>query len=280
MRALGTIFQRRSTLALLVAGIAAATAMICSGQLGEEGTPMLPGMPWHVHDAARPHPRIITPGTESTPAQPGQPPSDAIVLFDGKDLSKWTNRRGSTISDPAKWKVENGYMEVAPSVGELLSREKFGDIQLHIEWASPAVVTASSQGRGNSGVLFMERYEIQVLDCYNNPTYADGSTGAIYGQWPPLVIPCRKPGEWQTYDIIFEAPKFDGDKVVKPVYFTVFHNGVLLHNHKESMGPMVFRQVAHYTAHAPEASLMLQAHNNPVRYRNIWVRRIGEYDKP
>jgi hypothetical protein len=118
------------------------------------------------------------------------------------------------------------------------------------------------------------------MDCYNNPTYADGSAGAIYGQWPPLVIPCRKPGEWQTYDIIFEAPKFEGEKVVKPVYFTVFHNGVLLHNHKESMGPMVFRQVAHYTPHAPEESLMLQAHNNPVRYRNIWVRRIGQYDKP
>jgi hypothetical protein len=280
MRALGTILQRRSTLALVVVGIVAATAMICSGQLGEEGTPMLPGMPWHVHDAARPHPRVITPGTESSQAQPGQPPSDAIVLFDGKDLSKWVNRRNGKITDPAAWKVENGYVEVVPSVGELLSKEKFGDIQLHIEWASPAVPTASSQGRGNSGVLFMERYEIQVLDCYNNPTYADGSTGAIYGQWPPLVIPCRKPGEWQTYDIIFEAPKFDGEKVVKPVYFTVFQNGVLLHNHKESMGPMVFRQVAHYTAHAPEVSLMLQAHNNPVRYRNIWVRRIGEYDKP
>jgi hypothetical protein len=280
MRGLGTIFQRRSTLALVVVGIVAATAMICSGQLGEEGTPMLPGMPWHVHDAARPHPRVITPGTESTQAQPGQPPSDAIVLFDGKDLSKWVNRRNGKVTDPAAWKVENGYMEVVPTAGDLISKEKFGDIQIHVEWASPSVVTGSSQGRGNSGVLVMERYEIQVMDCFNNPTYADGSAGAIYGQWPPLVIPCRKPGEWQTYDIIFEAPKFDGDKVVKPVYFTVFHNGVLLHNHKESMGPMVYRQVAHYTAHAPEASLMLQAHNNPVRYRNIWVRRIGEYDKP
>ena len=241
---------------------------------------MLPGMPWRVHDAARPRPRVVTPGTESTQAQAGQPPSDAIVLFDGKDLSKWVNRRNRTIADPAKWKVENGYVEVVSPAGELLTKEKFGDIQLHIEWASPSVVTGSSQGRGNSGVLFMERYEIQVMDCFNNPTYADGSAGAIYGQWPPLVIPCRKPGEWQTYDIIFEAPKFEGEKVVKPVYFTVFHNGVLLHNHKESMGPMVFRQVARYTPHAPEESLMLQAHNNPVRYRNIWVRRIGAYDKP
>jgi hypothetical protein len=280
MRGLGTILQRRSTLAVFAAGIVPATAMICSGQLGEEGTPMLPGMPWRVHDGARPRPRVVTPGTESTQAQPGQPPSDAIILFDGKDLSKWVNRRNGKITDPATWKVENGYVEVAPSAGELLSKEKFGDIQLHIEWASPSVVTSSSQGRGNSGVLFMERYEIQVMDCYNNPTYADGSAGAIYGQWPPLVIPCRKPGEWQSYDIIFEAPKFDGEKVVKPVYFTVFHNGVLLHNHKESMGPMVYRQVAHYTGHAPQESLMLQAHNNPVRYRNIWVRRIGEYDKP
>jgi hypothetical protein len=267
-------------MAALVAAIVVLGAAICSAQLGEEGTPMLPGLPYHVHDAARPHPKVITPGTESTQAQPGQPPSDAIVLFDGKDLSKWINRRGRNVIDPAQWKVENGYMEVVPTAGDLISKESFGDVQLHVEWSSPSVVTGSSQGRGNSGVLLMTRYEIQVLDCYNNPTYADGHAGSIYGQWPPLVNACRKPGEWQTYDIIFEAPKFEGEQLVKPVYFTVFHNGVMLHNHKESMGPMVFRQVAHYTPHEAQAPLMLQSHNNPVRYRNIWVRRIGEYDKP
>lgn len=260
--------------------IVAVTAMICSAQLGEQGTPMLPNQPYHVHGSERPHPKVITPGTESTQSQPGKSPSDAIVLFDGKDLSKWVNRRGRTVTDPATWKVENGYVEVVKGAGDLLSKEKFGSIQLHLEWASPAVIEGGSQGRGNSGVLFMERYEIQVLDCYDNPTYADGHAGSIYGQWPPLVNACRKPGEWQTYDIIFEAPVFDGDKLVRPVYFTVFHNGVMLHNHKESLGPMVFRRVAQYTPHEPTASLMLQNHNNPVHYRNIWVRPVGGYDKP
>ncbi|MGQ9633175.1 MAG: 3-keto-disaccharide hydrolase [Bryobacteraceae bacterium] len=259
--------------------ILAAAAWMGWAQLGEEGTPMLPGLPYRVHDASRPHPRVITPGTESTQERPGRPPSDAIVLFDGKDLSKWVNRRRGQVSE-AKWKVENGYMEVVAGTGDLLTKEKFGTGQYHIEWASPTVITGSSQGRGNSGVLIMERYEIQVLDCYKNPTYADGHAGAIYGQWPPLVNACREPGQWQTYDIIFEAPVFDGDKVVKPVYFTVLHNGVVIHNHQAAMGPMVFRQVARYKPHEPLASLMLQDHNNPVRYRNIWYRPLGEYDKP
>jgi len=129
-------------------------------------------------------------------------------------------------------------------------------------------------------VLLMGRYEIQVLDSYNNPTYADGQAGAIYGQWPPLVNATRKPGEWQTYDIVFEAPKFDGEKLVKAAYFTVFLNGLLLHNHKESMGPMVYRQVAHYRPQPAEDSLVLQNHNSAVRYRNIWIRRLGGYDAP
>jgi hypothetical protein len=262
----------------LVFGIVAAPAAL-RAQLGEEGTPMLPGQPYHVHGAERPHPKVITPGTASTQDQPGKPPSDAVVLFDGKDLSNWVNRRRGQLTE-AKWKVENGYVEVVRGAGDLLSKQKFGSGQYHVEWTSPTVIQGSSQGRGNSGVLIMERYEIQVLDCYQNPTYADGHAGAIYGQWPPLVNPCRKPGEWQTYDIVFEAPVFDGDKVVKPAYFTVFFNGVLVHNRKESMGPMVFRQVAHYTPHDPTASLMLQDHNNPVRFRNIWVRPLGEYDKP
>jgi hypothetical protein len=178
----------------------------------------------------------------------------------------------------AKWKVGEGYFEVAPHTGGLYTREKFGDCQLHVEWSSPTVVTGNSQGRGNSGVLLMSRYEIQVLDMWDNPTYADGGAGAIYGQWPPLVTAPRKPGEWNTYDIVFEAPQFQGDQLVKKAYATVFYNGVLAHNRKELMGPMVYRQVAHYTPHAVEEPIMLQDHNNPVRYRNIWIRRLRSYD--
>jgi hypothetical protein len=246
--------------------------------LGFTDTPILPGMKWHVHDPDRPHPPVVTPGATS-----GAAPSDAVVLFDGKDISKWTQyggAAGSTTPVEPKWKVGDGYFEVAPRTGSLYTREKFGTCQLHIEWASPGEVRGTSQNRGNSGVLFMSRYEIQVLDAYNNPTYADGSTGAIYGQWPPLALPARKPGEWNTYDIIFEAPQFDGDKLVKPAYFTVFYNGVVVHSHKESMGPMVYREVAKYVPHAAEEPLMLQDHNTPVRYRNIWLRRLGSYDPP
>ena len=176
------------------------------------------------------------------------------MLFDGKDLSKWVQRgRGAESAKELapKWKVGNGYFEVASRTGSLYTRQKFGTCQLHIEWASPSEVRSTSQDRGNSGVLFMSRYEVQVLDAYNNPTYADGTPGSIYGQWPPLALPARKPGEWNVYDIIFEAPEFDGQKLVKPAFLTVFYNGVVVHSHKESMGPMVYRQVAKYTPHAP-----------------------------
>src|SRR5580658_1209731 len=248
--------------------------------LGFTDTPMLPGLPFHVHDPARPHPRVVTPSDS-----PGGPPSDAIVLFDGKDLSHWTSHhsnisRGGADLAPAEWKVENGYVEVVPGKGDIATREKFGDVQVHAEWREPTEIEGNSQGRGNSGVILMSRYEIQVLDPYNNPTYADGQAGAIYGQWPPLVNPGRPPGEWQVYDIVFEAPRFDGEKLVKPAYFTVFLNGVLLHNRKESMGPMVYRQVAHYTPQPAEDSLLLQNHNNKVRFRNIWARRLSGYDQP
>ncbi len=237
--------------------------------LGFTDTPMLPGLPYHVHDPNRPHPPVVTPA-----AEPGGAPSDAIVLFDGKDLSKWTSHERNGNAGTPGWKVENGYVEVVPNTGDIMTKEKFGDCQVHVEWASPAEVRGNSQGRGNSGVLLMARYEIQVLDTYQNPTYADGQAGAVYGQWPPLANVARKPGEWQTYDIVFEAPKFDGEKLLKPAYFTVFWNGVLVQNHQESMGPMVYRQVAHYTPHAAEEPLLLQNHGNRVRFRNIWIRRL------
>jgi hypothetical protein len=264
--------------AAAISGAALTEAQQPNPDLGFKDTPMLPGLPYHVHDPDRPHPPAVTPA-----ATPGGPPSDAIVLFDGKDLSKWQNRgkgagRGRMLD--AQWKVGDGWFEIAPGTGDLLTREKFGDCQLHVEWASPADVRGNSQGRGNSGVLLMTRYEIQVLDAWNNPTYADGQASAIYGQWPPLASPARKPGEWNTYEIVFEAPRFEGEKLVKPAYFTVFYNGVMVHNRKESMGPMVYRQVAHYTPHPAEDSLMLQDHNNPVRYRNIWIRRLRTYDQP
>ena len=167
-----------------------------------------------MHDPDRPHPHVVTPGKE-----PGAAPSDAIVLFDGKDLSKWAQHgRGADsakLVDP-QWKVENGYFEVVPGTGDLFTREKFGDCQLHVEWSELPDVKGTSQARGNSGVLLMSRYEIQVLDPYNNPTYADGQASAIYGQFPPLVNPGRKPGEWQTYDIVFEAPRFEGERLLKP----------------------------------------------------------------
>jgi hypothetical protein len=245
---------------------------------GYTDTPVLPGQKWKVHDIDRPRPRVITPGSVY-----GAPPSDAIVLFGGKDLSKWEQRgKGADRAKmaPAAWKVENGYVEAATGTGDLFTKEKFGDCQLHIEWAAPSEIDGTSQWRGNSGVLFMSRYEIQVLDTYNNPTYADGGAGSIYGQWPPLVNPGRKPGEWQTYDIVFEAPKFEGEKLVKPVYFTIFFNGVVVQNRKEAIGRMAHRQVGTYAPHAPEEPLMLQDHDTPVRFRNIWIRRLRGYDEP
>lgn len=243
---------------------------------GFTDTPMLPGLPWRVHDPARPHPPVVTPG-----AAPGAPPSDAVVLFDGRDLSKWAHR--GTGADSGKlldsqWPVRTGYFESGRS-GSLYTRESFGDIQLHIEWASPSVISGNSQGRGNSGIFLMGQYEIQVLDSYNNRTYADGQAGAIYGQWPPLANAARQSGEWQTYDIVFEAPRFEGGKLVKPAFQTVFWNGVVIHNRKEAIGSTVYRRVAQYAPHAAELPLMIQDHENPVRFRNIWVRRLGSYDR-
>src|SRR5262249_21135194 len=184
---------------LLLLGVCAAFAQ----QPGYRDTPMLPGQKWRVHDADRPRPPRVTPA-----AAVGQPPSDGIVLFDGKDVSKWQHfdRLGNAM--PASWKVIDGYIEEGRR--DLVTREKFGDCQLHIEWMEPPDVKGSDQGRGNSGVMLMHRYEIQVLDSYENITYADGQAGAIYGQWPPMVNATRPAGEWQSYDIVFEAPRFEG----------------------------------------------------------------------
>jgi hypothetical protein len=259
----------------------AAVALVGQGTArpGFLDTPILPGQKWHVHDSTRPHPRVVTPGTASTQEHAGLAPSDAVLLFDGKDLSHWLNNRDGKTSAP-KWKLGDGYMEVVGGTGDLVSKEKFGDAQIHVEWASPAPPVGSDQMRGNSGVIIMSRYEIQVLDNYQSPTYADGFAAAIYGQFPPLVNAARKPGEWQTYDIAFEAPHFEKDKVVKPAYVTVFHNGVLVHHRQPIIGRMAYRQVGTYAPHGPEEPLLLQDHGCAVRYRNIWVRRLAGYDQP
>lgn len=251
-----------------------------SPSIGYEDTPLLPGGQWHVHDARRPQPTVVTPGTVSTPDAPGRPPSDAVILFDGSDLSAWRTASG----EPAGWLVENGYMQVPPrgttGGGDIWTREEFGDCQLHVEWATPNPPSGSSQGRGNSGIFLFGRYEIQVLDSYENPTYADGNAGAIYGQYPPLVNASREPGAWQTYDIVFTAPRFEGDHVAAPAYLTLIHNGVVLHAHTALMGGTTHKRSPQYAAHGGWGPLKLQDHGDPVRYRNLWVRRLKSYDEP
>ena len=245
---------------------------------GYTDTPLLPGLPWRVHDPARPQPAVVTPG-----AQPGAAPADAIVLFDGRDLSRWAHlgagANAGRFVDP-QWAVRDGYVEVVARTGSVYSRESFGDVQLHIEWAAPTTITGHSQARGNSGVFLMSLYEIQVLDSYDNRTYADGQAGAIYGQWPPLVNAARKPGEWQTYDVVFEAPRFENGKMMKPAFLTLFWNGIVVHHRKEVGGPTAHRTLPSYAKpHPAELPIMLQDHGDLVRYRNIWVRRLASYDQ-
>jgi hypothetical protein len=215
--------------------------------------------------AADPEPPIITPGksTESVP-----PPSDAIVLFDGKDLSKWRAADGKEMKD-AKWALKDGAMEVN-STGSIRTKDEFGDIQLHVEWAAPSEVKGESQGRGNSGVYLQGRYEIQVLDSYQNKTYPNGQAGSFYGHAAPLVNASRKPGEWQTYDIVFHAPKKGADGKVIPGSFTVFHNGVLVQDHTPVGGEAT--TAAAFSGLTEKGPLLLQDHGNPVRFRNIWLR--------
>jgi hypothetical protein len=248
----------------LLAFLAAGTAVVFG--LGYQDTPLIPGTKWHIHDGTRPQPPVITPGEK-----PGDPPSDAIVLFDGKDLSKWRSDNGD-----AKWVVKDGYFECVPKAGYLFTKDAYGpDIQLHIEWAAPTPASGSDQGRGNSGVFFFgQTYEIQVLDCYDNKTYPDGQTSALYGQWPPLVNACRKPGEWQTYDIVFQAPRWKDGQVETPAYVTVFHNGVLTQPHRALYGGTQHRTITPYKNHGEKGPLALQDHGNPVRYRNVWLREL------
>jgi hypothetical protein len=223
---------------------------------------------WEVHDPNRPMAPVVAPGPAGPPVPP---PADAVVLFDGKDLSKWTDAKGQ----PALWKVEDGYMEVVSKTGSVRTAQGFGDCQLHVEWMAPSPARGEGQDRGNSGVFLMDLYEIQVLDCYNNKTYADGQTAAIYGQYPPLVNACRPPGEWQTYDIVFHRPRFDTDGTLRvPARLTVFHNGLLVHECAQLTGPTAHKARPPYKMHADRLPISLQDHGHPVRFRNIWLRNL------
>lgn len=228
---------------------------------------------WKQHDLNRPVPPVVTPGTASTEETAGKPPSDAVVLFAGKDLSHWQGKDGG----PAKWKVAGGYMEVVKGTGDIQSREKFGDCQLHVEWEAPVPAAGEGQDRGNSGVFLMGKYEIQVLDSYHNRTYADGQAAAVYGQYPPLVNACRPPGQWQTYDIVFHRPRFSSaGKLLRPARVTVLQNGVLVQDNVALTGPTAHGQRPPYQAGPNRLPLGLQDHGNPVRFRNIWVRELEQ----
>jgi len=256
--------------------LAARQTFAADSPLGYTDTPMIPGQSWHVHDPNRPRPRIVTPG--ETFSQNAPAPSDATVLFNGKDLSAWQTKNGGA----AEWQIADGYVEVTQKKGDIQTKTEFGDFQLHIEFATPEKVKGNSQGRGNSGIFLHGLYEIQVLDVYDNLTYPDGQTGAMYGQYPPLVNPIKKPGTWQTYDIIFEGPRFDAQgKVVKKAAITALLNGVVVQHKKEYMGPTRHKEVTSYDGiTTTKGPIVLQDHGDLVRYRNIWIRPLGEYDRP
>ena len=205
-------------------------------------------------------PAIVTPGQTDA-----MPPSDAVVLFDGSNLKGWKNGENWTVKDGVAYSGR----------GKITTLESFGDCQLHIEWKAPEPVKGSGQGRGNSGVFLMDRYEIQVLDSYENETYHDGQAGAIYKQTPPAVNAMRPPSQWNSYDIFWTAPRFDDQgKLVSPAYITAIHNGVLILNHFELKGDTPYHRPPAYNAHPPTGPISLQDHGNPVGFRNIWVRKI------
>jgi hypothetical protein len=237
--------------------------------VGYTDTPFLPDSEWRVHDGRRPQPTVITAAGASTQERAGQPPSDAVVLFDGSSLEAWQKSGGG---EPG-WKLENGYVEVTRS-GSIETKQSFGDLQLHLEFCSPVVVSGDSQG-GNSGVFLHGRYEIQILDSHQNATYPDGQAAAMYGQYPPLVNSSRGPGQWQTYDILFTAPRFEGEKLISSAYVTMLHNGVVVHNHRAYLGATTHRRVPSYKSHPDKGRIQLQDHANPVRFRNIWVRPLN-----
>jgi hypothetical protein len=231
---------------------------------------------WMVHDEARPAPPAVMPGVCGAQETSAKPPADAVVLFEGKDLANWTDVKGQ----PSKWVVRDGYMESVKGAGYVRTSQELGSVQLHVEFATPSVVTGKGQGRGNSGVFLQGKYEVQVLDSFENPTYPDGQCGALYGRAVPLVNASCKPGQWQTYDIIYHRPLFDpSGTVTRKAVFTVIHNGVLIQDHVALEGGTDWlgaHRVSEYSAHADTGPLMFQDHNNPVRFRNVWIRPLKD----
>ena len=228
---------------------------------------------WKIHDRNRPQPAVITPGECSTQNHAGAPPSDAIVLFNGRDLNNWESIDGG----PAKWTVGEGYFATAPKTGNIRTKASYGDCQLHVEYMPPDPPHGVDQDRGNSGVYLHSLYEVQVLDSYHSITYPDGQAAAIYGEYPPLVNACRPPGQWTTYDIIFHGPRFDSDgKLTRAATLTVLHNGVLVQDHVTLTGPTEHMKRLPYKVTPEKLPLMLQDHNHPVRFRNLWIRELGD----
>jgi len=278
--------MKNKTLRLALAAVTAGSVILLSahrsvaaetnidGIAGFQDTPLEPDGKWHVHDPARPQPPVVTPGKSVVDA-----PSDAEVLFDGKGLEKWQSMSGAR----ATWKTNEDYVETAARGGSIRTRGTWADFQLHVEWATPNPPHGEGQGRGNSGILINNMYEVQVLDSYQAKTYADGQAGAIYGQHPPLVNASKAPGEWQSYDILFESPRWNEQgELTKKAVITVLHNGVVVQNHYELIGgtdglsnTVPYRSLSKYPPpHAPEVFIALQDHANPVRYRNIWIRSL------
>jgi hypothetical protein len=227
---------------------------------------------WPQHSLERPKPAVVHPGGAAVVP----PPADAVVLFDGHSLAAWRSERDSVVG-PARWRIVDGAMEVVPGQGGIFTEQGFGDAQLHIEWMAPAPPTGEGQDRSNSGVFFMGRYEVQVLDSWENATYADGQAASVYGQYPPMVNASLPPGTWQSYDIVFRRPRFNNaGKVTQPATMTVFHNGVLVQQNVALLGPTSHRVRAPYEAHADRLPIALQDHGHPVRFRNIWLRPLPD----
>jgi hypothetical protein len=252
------LFSGRAALPALSDGLV--YAKDGSGVFGYKDTPKLPWCDFLVHDPDRPAPRRVDPGPAPAPASP---PADAIVLFDGRDLSQW---------NAGRWTLENG--ELVARAGSLVSKQVFGDMQLHVEWMAPANWGGPWYNQGNNGISLMGLYEIQIFDSFNVKWCPDGQAAAVYAQTPPLVNACRKPGEWQSYEIVFTAPKYDGDKQVASARITMHHNGVLVHLNQEIYGETGHRVLPGHRNRKSLGPLIFAGHDCPVRFRNIWLRKL------
>src|SRR5689334_20190854 len=257
--------------------IAIALRLIILGMLEPQAT--VPNLSWKPNDMSRPQPPTVAAAICRTGFTHVPAPGDAITLFDGRDLSEWIGSRDR----PVRWKVEDGHIEIVPGTGSLRTRRSFGDCQLHLEFATPDPPSGSGQDRGNSGIKFMGLYEIQVLDSWQNLTYADGVAGAVYSEYPRLVNVSCPPGRWQTYDVVFHAPRFSADgKLLRAATVTVLYNGVLVQDNVTITGPTGVGRSGRpqYRAHAEHLPLFLQEHNGPVRFRNIWIRELTQPATP